>query len=132
MQALRKTLESTLGPLWNLEGRYMAAKGRAGLNISMPETSEQEMGEVRREQDTGQMFLPFPKEPGWKTWRTLWSIQVTSLLARREMGPLRKAGKIWVGGGGGFLASIERGSTLGGVEMVVWPATDLPMSSMLS
>ena len=74
LQGLRKTPESALGPLWNLEGRNMADQGRKspGLNISMPDTRAREVGEVRREQDTGsshQGFLPRPKGPedlGWK------------------------------------------------------------------
>ena len=140
LQGLRKTPESALGPLWNLEGRNMSDQGRKspGLNISMPDTRAREVGEVRREQDTGsshQMFLPFPKEPGWKTWRILLSIQVTSLLARTERGPLRKAGKRWAGGGGGFVTMTERGPQnwmLGGAGMVLSPVTDLTMSSLLS
>ena len=66
---------SHLGPLWKREGRYMAAQGRKspGLKESMPATRAREMGEVRREHDTGtfhQTFSPTPKDPdvfGWNT-----------------------------------------------------------------
>ena len=87
----------------------MADQGRksAGLNTSMPETREMEVGLVRREQETGlshQIFSPSPNAPaflGWNRIRTLLSIQVTSIafLDRTESGPFTKAGK-WLGNGG--------------------------------
>ena len=48
----------------------MADQGRKspGQNISMPETREREMGEVRREHDTNsshQTFTPNPKAPAF-------------------------------------------------------------------
>ena len=48
----------------------MADQGRKspGQNISMPETREREMGEVRREHDTNsshQTFTPSPKAPAF-------------------------------------------------------------------